>query len=693
MGPGNTEDHQIRTAICRPQNQHRPIFPSNPLNPTMRPEPVSQSFPFLCSIDLLHAQAYLLTDQLLKVSISRSPLESPVADRHNPHDRLVYLLKKYGEAISEVTRLKAERDALEKVLKQRQMDYERSVVKHADFPSILEVQNMHRAKYMNQVRSLDTQIQKAQEEAEKMAKSIGQIIFSPPSMNSRETDNKAAVQPPQDQEASLKQLAEITDLKGKFRHIESQQSQELDKLKVEFSKRYKEFKEVRNEIKEEIRNEVKAEVEAEVRREVEELLNEMRKELRGELKEVRAMKEAKEEVKEMKEQFRTMRGELEERQMTREKSQQADLQSRFSKQEQELKKVVEQQLLEHRNNSKQQASGTQVSTLVQQESLALRSDISNLLKRVDALTGQLAQHNQESIRLRDDLAACKQQLRDQSQTVEEHAEKLSGIDLDNLDKVADMIDLTIPMLQGRVDRLPADIDNKHNSLLEQVKTLTGKVAKTVGELVQGIQSTVDAQAERIKKLESAPSTASGRPTPTGDHPTATVAELEPLKATVASIKTDCDWTRTLVDGLNEQYSSLSAQINQTKNNDPGTNKALSEELEFVRQLSLSLDTRFNNLSTRGLAEHIIGQLEQVYPNAARLGADIESLKGKVEYLETRYMSDVQEYFARNLGGGGGGGGGSGNGGAQNGGPPHKRRRTDSGQSGSAEHPVANGFGH
>ena len=33
--------------------------------------------------------------------------------------------------------------------------------------------------------------------------------------------------------------------------------------------------------------------------------------------------------------------------MTREKSQQADLQSRFSKQEQELKKVVEQQLLEH----------------------------------------------------------------------------------------------------------------------------------------------------------------------------------------------------------------------------------------------------------------------------------------------------------------------------------------------------------
>ena len=226
---------------------------------------------------------------------------------------------------------------------------------------------------------------------------------------------------------------------------------------------------------------------------------------------------------------------------------------------------------------------------------------------MDALTGQLAQHHQESVRLRNDIAACKQQVGHQSQTVEEHAGKLSGIDLDNLDKVADMMDLMIPMLQRKMDRFPAEIDNKHNSLLEQVKTLTGKVAMTAGELVQGIQSTVDAQAERIKKLESAPSTASGW---------ATIAKLEPLKTTIASIKAECDSTRTLVDGLNNQYAGLSIQIKQINDDVVTSNKNLSDQLDFVWQSTTSLDTRFNNLSTRGLAEHIIGQLEQVYPNAA-----------------------------------------------------------------------------
>ncbi|KAL2263265.1 hypothetical protein VTK26DRAFT_7530 [Humicola hyalothermophila] len=613
------------------------------------------------------------------VSTSGSPVDSPGSDRHHVPDQLTRLLKKYAEAISEVTRLKTERDAIDKVLRQRQADYEKSMVKHADFPSIPEVQNMHRMKYAERIRSLDSQMQKAQEDAEKIAQSIAHIILSSPTTQIREADNRTVDQPSRDRDVSRKQHAEINDLKSQVQQMRTRHTQEQDTLKLDIAKRYQEMK---KEIMDEIRNEIRNEIKDEVKDEIEDFLKEMRKDVTKELKEIRTMGGAKEEVEEMKEHFRTMRGELEKRQTAREQSQQADLQARFSKQEQELRKAVEQQLSEHRDSTNQLLR-EEMSALAQKESSVWRSNISDLLKRVDALTGQLAQHQQETSKLRETLAVCNQRVGEQGRTVDEHVDKLSRIDFDALEGVEEII-IAFPNLRRKVDKISEDVENKHKSLLGQVTKYTGDVGKAVGQMVETIRSDMQAQDSRIQSLESLPR---GECCPGVTKEDSTTVALEPLKSTVASIKTESDSTKEAVAGLTEQCAGLCEQINQVTYDVAAASKEFSEQLEFVRQSAMNLDTRFNNLSTRALAEHIIGQLEQIYPDAARLGADTEMLKRKVENIETRLIPEIREHCAKMLAGLGGG--------VETGlngvnGPPLKRRRTTEPEQNGTEHPVVNG---
>ena len=587
----------------------------------------------------------------------------------------------------DVAKLRAERDPLDAVLKQRQAEYEKSMVKHAEFPSIPEVQNMHRMKYADRVRRLDVQIQKATDDVDKIFESIAQILWRP-SPQIREPTNKAAAPAsnPQQQDTAKKQQTEINDLKTQLRQIQTQHSQEKEGLQADFAKRCKQMKEETEGIKD--------------------MMKGMKKEMMKEMKEMRmkATKEegtmmgAKQEVENVKEELRGMREELEKRQTESEQSQRNDLQSQLSKQEKDLKRVIADQLSEHKSSSGH-VSSAEVFDLIQRESSVRVSDVSGLLKRVDQLTGQLAQHSQETISLRADLTACNQQAEGQARKVDEQEARLSNIDFDTLDKVAEtMVSFDFPNLQRKVDAIQTAVDEfpeKQQTLLGQVQLLTAVMGNQAGRMIDEVKSTARNQEGRIEALESSSSNG-GRSSTAEGH--AMMPEFESVISDIASVKTDMNSVKATVDGLSHEYPGLSSQVHQLDLNIKATTKDFGDQLDCVRHSVTVLDTKFNNLSTRALAEQIIGQLEQIYPNARQLAADtdglkkladgftvrLESLEGQMQEHKVRsddddmHYSSFHEQAAKHLVDC-----------QSKNGVPQKRRRTDSGPNG-AEYPVANG---
>jgi chromosome segregation ATPase len=625
-------------------------------------------------------------------------------------EKLVRLLKRYAEAVTDVARLRAERDPLNKVLKQRQAEYEKSMAKHAElFPSVPEVQNLHRVKYAECVRSLDDQIQNVQRDVDSTAESIAQVVSELSQVQSRSPGTKVAAPiavSQQQPEVTKKLQGEVGELKIKIRKIEAEHSQEQSDMKAEFARQCAEMKEQMQEMVNEMKKDMKKEVKAmkRAKEEASEEIKRAKEEAGGEIK--KAQEEAS---KDVKEQLGVMRGELQKQQTKQENSQRNDLLSELSKHEQEWTKSVEQQLLAHKN-SIDSVSAAEVSTMVQKESSALKSDTSDLLQRVEKLTGELAQNALDTVTLRQSLAAYAQRVEDEARRVEEHEAKISGLDTDALEEVAETMSIAFPDLQRRVaniqakmDGVPQEIDTKQQGLFERVKQFVNGTGSVLGGLVDEVQNSVADHGTRIKTLEEK-STASLGGTRTAPTQPANV-EIESVNSDMASIKTDFDSTKAAVDRLTRAHTGLSEQVNLVNQAVSSSSEELNDQLATLRHSITVLDAQFNNVSTRALAEMIIGQLEQIYPTSRQLTADvgalkssidnmivrIDSLEGRVQdfkdkadsfvesKIDTAEVARMQEQLYKDLNGDTGPSAG------------HKRKRMDSGLNG-AEHLVTNGAG-
>lgn len=592
--------------------------------------------------------------------MSSVPAAQPSTDNPNDaYEKLIRLSKRHAEALCELARLRAERDQLDKVLKQRQADYEKSMIKHAEFPSIPEVQNMHRTKYAERARLLDGRIQKAQDDVNKTAESIAHLIFGCFSVQEKDSENKppATAGSLQHREASNLQ-AEISDLKAQIRQMQTRHSQEKDELKNEFARLYREMQ-----------GEMAA------------IVKEMKEGL-----EAKATRREGQEVKETLEaQLQAVRAE------------QDGLRSQLSKKHAESNQALEEKLLERINNS-DRVPRAEISSLAQENS-ALRSDVSGLLRKVDELTEQLAQRNQETGDLRESLAASNRRIEDQAQKVDEHETKLSNIDLDALEGVAEVMSFGFPALQrnvenvqSKMDTLSGETEAKNKALLGQVQDFLARMGTTVGQMVDGLQGTVQDQGKRIEALEKAPS---ARTSTVTESPAMRVG-LETLNSDVASIKADFDSAKVAVDQLTRKYTALSGQVNQLCENVATARKEIDGRLELAQHSFNVLDSRFNNLTTRMLAEHIIGQLEQVYSKPSQLLADVAGLKtqlnglsSRLETLEVRVQDSqrqlvpaISEHLGKRL---------DDLTDHSKNGLPQKRKRTDTATNG-AEHTATNGAG-
>ncbi|KAK3903362.1 hypothetical protein C8A05DRAFT_14671 [Staphylotrichum tortipilum] len=576
---------------------------------------------------------------------SRSPANSPAINRDAAYEQLVGLFGKHAEAVANVTRLRAERDPLDKVLKQRQAEYEKSRLKYADFPSVPEVQNMHRLKYADRVRTLDTQIQKAQDEVVLVTESLVRAVLNsaaPQGCEPKPADPAASAQ---HQETIKNQQAEINGLKTKIRKIETDHSQELSELQAEFNRQH-----------------------TKMRHDMEETLKGMQKEI----KEASGLKNLREEVMgEVKQQLCAMHEEIKTRQQEQDGTCRNDLQSQLSR---------------HERNSPDNVSTAEVSSLVQEENSALQSDISGLLSRVDNLAGQLAQHTQDTAALRDGVTACTQRLEQDAQKLEEHESKLSGLDTEALDRFSETMSIDFPDLQRRVaamqlkvDSTPQEIDSKQQAMFAQVQNYMDTAGVNLAERVDEIQMSVMQHGKRLGALEEAPASAEK---PVSAAPTSQAAgpAFDVMNQDLALIKSEFNSTKAVVDRLQHDCVAL-------------TNKDILGQLAAVRHSIMVLDSQFNNLSTRSLAEFIIGHMEHIYPNAQQLTADVKGLKLLTDSLASRidgvegrvqdFKGKVDIFTKTRLEAAGMNGGDMDNGGQ----PGQKRKRVEPGPNGAAAYPL------
>ncbi|KAK4250149.1 hypothetical protein C7999DRAFT_12118 [Corynascus novoguineensis] len=525
---------------------------------------------------------------------SQTPAESPslgiTFDK-----KIDSLLRQHDAAVIEVARLRAERDPLDKIWRQRQEDYEKSKIKHAEFPSVPEVQNLHRVKYAERVRRLDAQIRKAQDIADDTVRSVSSLFsgFSETGVSS------------QQQEASNTQLAEISEVKSELQRLQAEHAREQSNLKAEFESRFTELKE-------------------QLERQHKEQKEKMAEDLKA-LIETQSMKRCQEEIGNIKQQMR----------------------------------VVREQLDKRNPHSSKALSSAQVSTLIQKETSPLQSDVSELLKRVDDLTRQVSQNAQDTVSFRNevtervaqsdqsiaffrkDLATYTQRVENEAQKVEEHEAKLSSLDTEALEGVAEAMSIEFPDLQRKTAGIQAKLDvaisrqefeSKQEIFFLQVQQFVANSSKTLASMVD--DHTV--QIEALKKA-SPKNAASG-----GAHiepNQAAKAEFETINSELALIKSDFDAAKVTVDKLSQDISSI-------------VNADLKKQLEAVRFSLNVLDSRYNNLSTKSLAEHIIGQLGQMYPNAHQINADIEALKTMIGNVASR-IDELERRIAEYGSGSGG----------------------------------------
>lgn len=170
------------------------------------------------------------------------------------------------------------------------------------------------------------------------------------------------------------------------------------------------------------------------------------------------------------------------------------------------------------------------------------------------------------------------------------------------------------------------LDTQQSTLFSQVQQYTDAVGENMASLVDQVQTVVSELARRVADLEHPSSDRISNQTRT-DNGLGDVGKvrLDAINSELTEIKSEFDATKHTVHQLTHNISTL-------------VNEDFKKQLATVRHRITVLDGQFNNLSTKALAEEIIGHLEQLYPNARQLTLDVEILKQRVGALTSRIDS-------------------------------------------------------
>jgi hypothetical protein len=509
-------------------------------------------------------------------------------------------LKAWESSLADKTRYQNHQEAIERALERRQREYNQTKDRHAEFPASAELQNKYRRRDDEDRRKLEDAAGKNNQNLHRVRDNLSRIIANAASM-------AAAANPPpnKDSESQIPAVKialnqhkddtkkDIADLRKALGDQQSSSASMIAELQTQFQKQLDEHKADNAANQAQV---VKAALEAQ----------------RLELSKGREEFAASEAL------LRTEVGSL--------RSENSSLRSEVATLTQKLSEIVDQ--------GKQRDQQIQeLQTLVSSQGEKLFSiDLTEWERVNDGMLIELPrlQATVEGL--------CRTQQQPPSPSVATNSIDMSAVDTklgvlqaecrqmlhEHEDKLGTIVTKALTQIAGWVDELRAEDDRLRRELQEHSATAT-------------CLSTLSARARAVPSSESRSASPGQRPPAPGSGAAIVAGDVSSSTAMIERI-----------GKVERAVSYYGQRIAHTEQRFVDLEQRVAKRVDALSHQTVVLEARWNNLSTKELAERIIGQLEQIYApskvinDIVLLNEHAQATKTKLADYETCINSIKQE---------------------------------------------------
>ena len=467
----------------------------------------------------------------------------------------------YGDLVAERANLKLQSNCLERAVKRRKTEYEKSRERFPEFPSVPEAQNRFRDSQSKELKRIDELQRSHDAKYTQAAEGIaGHVLKSLPAMEMKARRKEA-------------EAASGKDLKFECSSLKNQMVQLKDNTKVQMGQ---------------MQSQWAAKMESE--------LSSLRKEMEAQLAESN-------------------------------RRQQNEFEARLARVENFWEQQAREQ--QQQSNAQAKASADNLATL-QSQLVGLEAEKSTLVELVGNLTQELAQCKDEVNLLRGSVYDC-------TMTANDARSILRDVDLQGIDQIVEIFlgdwprlqtkvaghassleKLTLDFKQQQQQQQAASISERGSSkgagpsgssiTLEQIKSGQDQMGEMWGSMLDEMNQSVSGLASRMADLEA-----------------------REAKTIASAVKAD-----TIKGPADQQVQAQQAQdFSGLSDKVMGLSNELDRKCEYWNHQFTTLDSQYNNLSTKALAEQIIAQLETFYPRNGQVVADISTLNKLLHDLTLR----------------------------------------------------------
>jgi len=262
-------------------------------------------------------------------------------------------------------------------------------------------------------------------------------------------------------------------------------------------------------------------------------------------------------------------------------------------------------------------------TELKSENDSLRSIVSQFTQRVEELEEREAEREKRATDREKDLetlagsvATCTEMMKEQGLKVEQNKKTLMNIDFEALDEISESYSLEFPKVQQ-------DLKKVQDGIMRIDKYLDDEVLNTVGGWVDGLRKQDVARAKEVQDLRDQVKTFNKS------------APASHLPVEDSSIKLD-------VEALKTEYDGFSAQTQQSIEE---IRKQLQDETKCLAHQYSVLDQKYNSITTKDLAERILGLMENLYPEPKTILAKLGLIHSMVEEYKKKLDEAEEEATA------------------------------------------------
>ena len=509
------------------------------------------------------------------------------------------VLLNFAKVVAEQASLNGKKRTLDAVLNKRKADYDKSMPKHAEFPSVPELEKKFRERDLKQRNELNVELEENERQMQGICDSfVSQLLTALPGLKEN-LQLQAPVPALQELDPKLEEWK--TSVEKAFQD-------KLDKQAAAFAQQHSSLE------------------------------VQLRKELSANFESALAAQERRH-----TDEMEALRGQMQEKLSRDIQSATERAKIQIASQSREIENL-KQKLSSHTDSTL--AAWNQQFTALEDASNRVRTDCEVIAGRWRELSSQLVQHDERSSKLRADLQSVEEILKRQTQAIETYDRKLEAYDADSLNDLAEL-SMEWPNLKNEVSSLGFQAETLQNmkqdmvklervatSLLAKVETADKPTQVFLSDWMPDIDKRI---SERIQATNKRFAEECGKLIDLTTQER--LAQEQAYKAELAALKSQSqsaepcpsppdpllEKNKLMIEKLEQDVEKLSNDIAMFVRRLDETNQVvhdaknkISEKHGALSYQITTLDNQFNNLTTNTLAESILGYLEQVYPSPRQL---------------------------------------------------------------------------